>query len=114
MRTIKDYARSPDNLALLVLSALTLSNVLLQTGKLEAFRDFSSHVLANSVMNVSSERSMDLSVVPGYLMVTFSVNYIVSILLRRPNPFRVAAFCGVLLIVSAAVSIASTSSYLGS
>ncbi len=105
---------SPGAAVFILLSALSISNLFEWPANVDLYRDFGSHVLANSVLNAAMNKNMDISIVPGYVFITLSVNYAASLLIRKWSILRAAAFISVVFVASAAISVASASNYLTS
>jgi hypothetical protein len=66
-------------------------------------------VLANAVFNTGYDKNMYWMRIPGYIVVTASMNYTASLILEKISPIRVVMFILLLLAVSAAVSLAAAS-----
>lgn len=101
-------------MSFLVLSVISLTNLITIPETLTAYADFSAHLLANSVFNVPQSRDMDVSIIPGYVSITSAINYLTASILREGSWTRFVVFILTILLVSTVVSVAATSSYLTS
>lgn len=111
---MRSYRRifTPDGLVFLVLLVFSLSNVFAWPDALLAYRDFTSHVLANSILNAPENRNMDKFIIPAYLLMTSSTNFVVSRVLRPMNWVRLLLFAALFVVGSVAVSVAAIAVFL--
>ena len=111
----KQRSRSvpPYVVTFMLLFVLSLSNLFAWPRALAEYRDFFGHSLANSVFNGNFNRQMDPGIAASYLMVTNSVNYVVSLAIKiKPRWKGVGIFAITYLLASIAISVATMALYL--
>jgi hypothetical protein len=97
----------------LFLCGISVANIVfVYTGVLRGISEYTKYVGANSIFNISHDSSPTYLIFPGYIFITFVSNYVYSRIISRFSFVNLGLFIVIFLLSSAAISIASMSSYL--